>query len=148
MKLTIRHFLFPFVLWFYHREPINQRGQYLRAYQFVSDTDNAVELYLARFEGFKYGVFRFQSTAPHVTIKRKDGVFIEHDLRADAESEISIENSGMLILKRRSSEPFLICRVSVVHALQLIGVYHRLPNELKKCFKTPEVNNIDQSRAT
>jgi hypothetical protein len=137
-QLTIRHLLFPAVLIFYKREPMASRGQFLRSFGFETTSHEATRILYGRFEGLQYGTLRFTAAPPHVVIERKDGVVIHHNFLNDAGSLLELGSDGVLVLRRSDEPPFQICRIRTVDMIQLIGVYHRLPAELKNRLVLPK----------
>ena len=138
-RIGRRHLLLPIVLWLYRREPMESRGQFLHSFGYELG-DRAIEIIYGRFEGFRYGHFRFSADPPHILIERADGLKVSHSFFDDSDSALEFSSEGILGV-RRSGKPLLqICHPRGVDMVQLIsGVLHQLPNELKKRLVLPEI---------
>ncbi len=130
-RIGRKHLLFPIVLWLYRREPMQSRGEFLHSFGYEL-RERTIDIIYGRFEGFRYGRFRFSADPPHILIERADGLKVSHSFFDDSES--ALEYRQGLLGFRRSGEPLLpICHMRGVDMVQLIGgVFHQLPNELKK----------------
>jgi len=139
MNGLLRYCLFPLVLGFYHGETTEGRGQFLTADRFVSPSDECLEIYFGRFPGLQYGTLRIQAHSPHLSMSRNDGVTIRHDFATAMDSRLDIHSSGFLILRRPKQPPFYLCGIKPVHAIQLVGVSLRWPDDIRRCLQPPEI---------
>jgi hypothetical protein len=143
VRLTSRQLLFPLVLWWHYREPVEKRGEFLEAFHFYNPTEDSLELHFARSSGRKYGSLRLEAKPPRLILARKDGLRIEHDFSKDAAS-MEITKSRCLILHRENLPPFVLCRCMGHHAIQFIAVWNRLPEEIRTRLRIPSVEESTQ----
>ena len=131
MKLTLRHIVFPLILWWYHREPRESRGRFLVPFRFINPTGDSVEIQIGRIPGWRYGSFRLEAKPPRLVVSRRDGNQWEHDFLKDSSSVFEIADGGHFVLHRDGQPPFVLCQCGDPYATQLAYVWSAMPNEVK-----------------
>jgi hypothetical protein len=137
VKLTLRQLLYPLILWLYHREPVETRGEYLIPFHFLNPADGSIEIHFGRIPGWKYGSLRLQAMPPRLWVTRKDGVHFEQDFLQDASSTLELTARGYFVLHRTGQAPFVLCQYKRPCALQLACVLAHLPPEVKSRLRFP-----------
>jgi len=130
--MSLRHWLFPVVWALYYRESAENRGQYLIPQRFDAPDQNSLTIYYGRIEGFIYGNVSFTASPPTLGVYRKDGISFDVNFEDDKSAILEIGKGGILTIYISGNKPFQICVAEVVYAIQLVSIYHRWPDHVKK----------------